>query len=256
MTEELYLYTHFEPKARVNAGRQTFIEPTMDPDFLEAGTECLSMQEIREDGLPDLHSQSGPAEPLDLAYSGPVLDRLEDEKPQAKLQANPKKKSKSESKSKSKSKSRSKSKSKSNAEPKPVGKRTSSLMPQYTAPNRDLTVYPALPADATPEKYVKDKEFAMTDNTRDVFLTSGRTMESLSANRAYTICKARLIAGKYGVTARKPCDFCKARNRTCRIMHPALHTEPWHAVKPPGSGKTTNRCACCSHLYKAHCNAE
>jgi hypothetical protein len=116
-------------------------------------------------------------------------------------------------------------------------------------------IYPALPADATPDNLIKDRETARVDNTRDEFLRSDRDIASLCQSRQEMIARARLIAGKYGVVAQKPCSYCVTKKRSCRILHPSLYAEPFTTVmKHWFRGK--RRCACCTAGNKSQCNSE
>ncbi|KAF2451115.1 hypothetical protein P171DRAFT_480151 [Karstenula rhodostoma CBS 690.94] len=242
MTDELYLYAHFEPKVGADSGCPTFVQPAMDPVSFEAGIEMMGMQQNGESESLGPYFEGGPVQPLDLSFWNPVLTDMEVGKPQSELEKILKENSKS------------KAGSESGPESEPVRRRTRSSKPRYTTPIRDPTRYPTLPTSATPENYTKDRQMAMIDNTKDEFLTSGRTLESLSSNRVLSIARARLIAGKYGVIARKPCDSCKTRNKICRIFHPIMLTEAWHAAKR--YTRKDSRCACCSNDCKPSCNAE
>ncbi|KAF1976679.1 hypothetical protein BU23DRAFT_32103 [Bimuria novae-zelandiae CBS 107.79] len=122
----------------------------------------------------------------------------------------------------------------------------------------NLELYPELPADATPEGFLKDKEAAEFDNAKDEFHTTDRDMRSFSSSRRGYIVRARMIASKYGVVARKPCDYCRRLGKSCRILNPRVFTEAWSAVNGTWSKKKMNRskCACCTSHNHTKCNAE
>jgi hypothetical protein len=142
--------------------------------------------------------------------------------------------------------------------PEPVRKRARRPAPRNTTPNHESITYPALPADATPDNLIKDREIARVDNTRDEFLSSNRDIASLCKSRQETIARARLIAGKYGVAVRKPCSYCSTKKKSCRIFHPSLYAEPFAAVTKHwfGGQTTRGRCACCIVGNKSQCDFE
>jgi hypothetical protein len=55
MTEELYLYAHFEPKATASAGCSTFNNPLVNLGSLDAGFEFLST----EQASPSIYTAPG-----------------------------------------------------------------------------------------------------------------------------------------------------------------------------------------------------
>lgn len=88
----------------------------------------------------------------------------------------------------------------------------------------NINDYPTLPADATPENFIKEREAARQDNTRDTFHTSKRHIRSFGLTRRCQIAKPRLLTGKYGVDAKDPCDICRENGEECRLVHPMLLT--------------------------------
>ena len=120
-------------------------------------------------------------------------------------------------------------------------------------PTVNIDDYPKLPDDATPASFVKDRKAARVDNTRDEFHTTKRDIRSFTASRIGSIAKARMIAGKYGVDAKKPCDHCVKRGEDCRLLHPVLLTSAWKGV--PGFKNTASvKCAQCVNASAAKCN--
>ncbi|KAL5375595.1 hypothetical protein DPSP01_011065 [Paraphaeosphaeria sporulosa] len=244
MTEELHICARFEPNPAINAGCPTFVQTAMDPASFDTDIGLLDMQPIGESVIP-----GDPIQPLDLSFWDSAFTEPEVAKPQSKTERKAKKKSQV--------KVQEKLDSESDLESGPVGKRTRSSNPRSHTSNRDSTFYPTLPADATPENYYKDRDDCRADNTRDKFHTSqNRDIRSFSVARRNKIVRARLIAGRYGVEARKPCDSCRALKKSCRIFHPAMYTKASREVNRHWTKRVNESCACCSSGSKLHCNAE
>ncbi|KAL5452222.1 hypothetical protein PMIN07_008399 [Paraphaeosphaeria minitans] len=262
MTDELHLYAHIELRTEstilANTGRPTFYQSVMEPASFKAAMELLDMQpvfsqphrsqgdSINQHQLGESVIPIGPLQPLDLSFWESPSTELEVAKRQPELENEPRKKSKRKTRAELKSES----------ESEPIGRRTRASKPAYTRPIPEPALYPTLPVDATPENLLKDKEAYRSDNTRDEFLTTGRDISSFCKSRKDMIAKARLQAGKYGVVARKPCDHCESRKKSCRVFHPALYHEPFITniwwKKSVGSLQT--RCACCTAENKVQCN--
>ncbi|KAL5406195.1 hypothetical protein PMIN03_007945 [Paraphaeosphaeria minitans] len=262
MTDELHLYAHIELRTEstilANTGRPTFYQSVMEPASFKAAMELLDMQpvfsqphrsqgdSINQHQLGESVIPIGPLQPLDLSFWESPSTELEVAKRQPELENEPRKKSKRKTRAELESES----------ESEPIGRRTRASKPAYTRPIPEPALYPTLPVDATPENLLKDKEAYRSDNTRDEFLTTGRDISSFCKSRKDMIAKARLQAGKYGVVARKPCDHCESRKKSCRVFHPALYHEPFITniwwKKSVGSLQT--RCACCTAENKVQCN--
>lgn len=78
----------------------------------------------------------------------------------------------------------------------PVSRLTRSSKLKQMLPSYNPANYPELPVDATPEKYLVDKEAARWDNTRDEFITTDRDMASLCKGRQDVIAKSRVKSGR------------------------------------------------------------
>lgn len=119
-------------------------------------------------------------------------------------------------------------------------------------PNCGGDKYPPLPEDVTLETFHQDRVAATLDNTRDEIHTSNRHIQSLSAQRRQQIAKARVIAGKYGVAAHKPCDPCVKAGKDCRVMHPDLLSG--RALE---NANANGRAICgrCQSITPSRCNA-
>lgn len=118
-------------------------------------------------------------------------------------------------------------------------------------------VHPALPHDATPENFARDYEMAQNDDTVDEFNVSGMRMADRSVKSRRSIATARLMRGRYGMMASKPCNSCRENGKNCRVLHPVLYSQAWSKVnKTWNSSKYGARaCAECIAIGKS-CNAQ
>jgi hypothetical protein len=117
---------------------------------------------------------------------------------------------------------------------------------------RHQPTYPPLPADATPEKYLQDREAFQSPAINDEFGTTVTAKGSVSLS---IIARARAMNAVYGVDAKIPCGYCRKQKTRCRIVHPDMYTAARHVVnKWWRAGR--QKCAHCVRNNCRDCDAE
>ncbi|KAF2245772.1 hypothetical protein BU26DRAFT_75486 [Trematosphaeria pertusa] len=116
--------------------------------------------------------------------------------------------------------------------------------------------YPPLPRDATYVNWLTDFDSWTKNNAApgDPITDTGfETRISVAYRRA--LAHARLIKGKYGIVAGKPCIHCAQAGLVCRVYHPGIGL--WNMTADP-ENQFGRRCAYCRpgiHKSNAACLA-
>lgn len=90
-----------------------------------------------------------------------------------------------------------------------------SAYPRDRPPEFHPMIHPDLPVNATVNNYFIDYEQAKNSNLEDRFKPTTISIFDMSEERRRRVAAARLMEGKYEITASNPCDHCVSQGITC-----------------------------------------